>query len=248
MLRRSVSSASLLKQAANTAEGQKNRQEASTSYSSFDFSTPGLTRANTTGLNSLTTSTYNSPSPDQGTWNSKNVRFHELVEQCIALGHLGDDEPEYHYISDSDDDVVVMRKTPTKRVSKQRLQSVKPKKKHAPEKKKTIEKLPHATLKCPLEAEKEEEAEASLFGLGICQSPTEVASPPLNKQTSPNLSHHDDSSDEEEDKYWKPPAWLRNRKDSVQIHQDKLEAIKISTSDTNLPHISAPPHRPHLGR
>jgi hypothetical protein len=242
MLRRSVSSASLLKDAA-TAEAQKSRKLAISEYNSFILATPGLRRANTTGPALSTASGSISPDPDNA---NKNVRFHDLVEQCIALTHLGDDEPEYHYVSDSDDEAVVIRKpTKQKRLTKQRLPPTKPKQK-APVSK-TIEKLPHAPLKCPLEAEKESPVATPDAGLGIspCLTQERKPSPP---PSTISLSRDNSACDDEEDEGWEEPSWLHNRKDSVQIFHDKLDSIKMLSPTEGLSRDSSFLHRPVLER
>jgi hypothetical protein len=141
MLRKSLSSASFLRK---SFDGQSNRNQSVSTNDSFlsvspPSSTPKLTRAHTTASSS-TTSAYTAP--NSNSW--KYVRFHDKVEQCIALSHHGEDEPEYHYVSDSDSEVVVMRKLPT-RPTKHCSPCLRPKKKNHPSK--TIEKLPHAPLK-----------------------------------------------------------------------------------------------------
>jgi hypothetical protein len=139
MLRRSVSSASLLKQAATAAEAHNNRSGTVSLSNSFLFATPVLTPANTTLPSSYASGT-NTPSPNS----RKNVRFHELVEQCVALANLGDDESRY--FSQPEDDAVVMRKT-QKRIPKHSSTMA-----YVPSTaSKTIEKLPHAPLKSPEE-------------------------------------------------------------------------------------------------
>lgn len=239
MLRRSISSASLLKQGNATGEAQNSRNLEDSTYNSFVFTDPGLSRANTLTMSSSTTSTHSCWNSDNTNWGSKNVRFHELVEQCISLTHLGDDEPDYHYVSDSDDEAVVMRKPmKQKRVTKQRLS---PQTKEKCSISKTIEKLPHATLKCPLENEDNSAATPGVE-LGISKCPTQE---PITRST-PSILGCDD--DEDEDENWEPPTWVHNRRDSIQMFHDKLDFIKMLSPTENLSRDSSFLHRPVLER
>jgi hypothetical protein len=165
----------------------------------------------------------------------KKVQFHELVEQCIALANAGDEEHEYHYCSDSDDDVIVMRKA-KKRATSKWLPAIKPKKQAGVSK--TIEKLPHAPLKYPEEFDDVPEESSETFRSSDSASPSseEDASDPIVL---------DLDSDEEDDMYWQPPAWLQDRKDSVQIVKDRLSDIKMQEGAA-VEAISA--QRPHLER
>lgn len=195
MLRKSLSSVSL--KLSTTAGEAYNHRHGLTCNS---FLSPS------TGLTSPSSYASESHTPNPGSW--KNVRFYELVEQCVALTNLEDDE---YYSAASDDDVVVMRKV-VKRIPKRstRVESV-----QASPPSKTIEKLPHAPLKSP--------EPTSGDGLEMSYFPTQPATP--REESSPPL-FLDESEDDDED--WKPPTWLRNRKDSVHLLHDKLAAIKRS--------------------
>lgn len=214
MLRRSVSSASLLKRAAWAVNAQKSQEVTTPACSSFLAATPGLTRTNTT-LPSYSGSGINSPSTNS--W--KNVRFHDLVEQCVALAQ-GDEHGEQN-TSEDDDDVVLMRRMP-KRIPKPSRPRIKLETNTSPSR--TIEKLPNAPLKSP-------EDETDSHGLGIFHCP------PLDSKLSARVSTSVflEGSDDEEDEHWKPPKWGHNRKDSVHLLHDKLDAIKrnIGTSPTS---------------
>lgn len=224
MLRRSISSSLLLKQAVVSKLGKATTPEA------FPFEPPALTRSNTGTLSSKSTAGLESP---EG-W--KKVQFHELVEQCIALANAGDEDHEYHYCSDSDDDVIVMRKS-KKRATSKWLPAAQPKKQASISK--TIEKLPHAPLKYTEELEDvpEEEINGEFSGSDSAPSSSQ------DDNSNPILPDHD--SEEEDDTDWQPPAWLQGRKDSVQILKDRLFDIKMQEDVKVEPTQS---HRPHLER
>lgn len=200
MLRKSVSSASLLRQAASAAEAFSNRN------ASFSASTSYLLGSDT-ALTPPASYVSEVGTPNPNSW--KNVRFYELVEQCVAVSNTDDD---LNGSLDPDDDVVLM-----KRISKHsRKQSSSAAALPDSPPSKTIEKLPHAPLKSP-EPQK-------CDGLGISYFPIQrVISPPID--LSP-VSFEDDSEIEDDD--WNPPKWFRSRKDSVHILHDKLDAIKRS--------------------
>ena len=206
MLRKSVSSASLLRQAATAAEAFNIRSESFSAYKSSLFANSALTPP------SSYVSEISTPNPNA--W--KNVRFYELVEQCVAVGNP-DDDPSYSF--NDLDDVIMMRKM-SKQLPK-RPSPVAAALNTPPSK--TIEKLPHAPLKSP--------EPSSCGGLGLSYFPAQSDVSP-SVESSP-VSFEDESEDEEDD--WKPPKWPRNRKDSVHLLHDKLDAIKrnVGTSPTS---------------
>lgn len=120
MLQRSLSSSSLLKQAAAAVQAQQSdggldRPEigrATSDYVSFRFSSRRMSRENTSRLSSVSSSSLASP----GTGEKKHIHFNEQVEQCIALEMKGDDDDDadtyaiHNYDSDSDDGGIMMKK------------------------------------------------------------------------------------------------------------------------------------------
>jgi hypothetical protein len=205
MLRKSVSSASLLRQAATVTEARGGRNGIFSAYSSLLFSNSALTPP----------SSYSSEigTPNPQSW--KNVRFYELVEQCVVVGNQGDEESPSH---NADDDVIVMRTIP-RQVTKQ-PSVIAPIPNTPPSK--TIEKLPHIPLKSP--------EPPRYDALGLSYFPTQhILSPPV--EPTPVL--FEDENDGNEDEDWKPPTWFRNRKDSVHLLHDKLDAIKRSIGVTS---------------
>lgn len=210
MLRHSISSSLLLKQGVVAKLGKD------TTPTSFPFESPTLTSSNTTMLSSKSITGLKTP---EG-W--KKVQFHELVEQCIALANAGDEEHEYQYCSDSDDDVILMRK-PKKRATSKWLPAVKPKKQAQVSK--TIEKLPHAPLKDTEQLEDVPEEEI------IEEISSEEYAVLSSQAVTPDPTSLDHDSDEEDDMDWQPPAWLQGRKDSVQIVKDRLFDFKMQQDE-----------------
>ncbi|KAH8602815.1 hypothetical protein B0O99DRAFT_10700 [Bisporella sp. PMI_857] len=231
MLQQSMSSVSLRKQVLEGIETRKYLEAAFSSHDSITSpNTPALTSSPPTELNSDIGSPFRIP------WNnSKSVRFHESVGQCIALPHVGEDDQEDPYINESsDDDVIMMRRTMNS-PSKPVVKLTRPKATPPPQ---TIEKLPDVTLKLP---GPEKEVEDSYVGLGI----RNWTRSPSIKLLSPGL-WHEEEDDEEDDEYWRPPKWLQNRKDSVQMFHDKLDAIRMRNDGAENP--PPLPQRPNLER
>jgi hypothetical protein len=88
MLQRSLSSSSLLKQAAAAVQAQQSEHGGisrpglgrATSEYAYPFSSRRLSRENTSMLSSITSSGLASP----GTGEKKHIHFNEQVEQCIG--------------------------------------------------------------------------------------------------------------------------------------------------------------------
>ncbi|KAI0430256.1 hypothetical protein F5Y09DRAFT_237994 [Xylaria sp. FL1042] len=128
MLQRSLSSSSLLKQAAAAVQAQQKDRtsrigrpilhRAHTDLVTFPFSKRRRSRANTSLLPSAATSGLVSPATER-----KHIHFDEQVKQCIAVEVKGDDddddEPDsYNWgydDSDSDDSAIMMKTTKTRK-------------------------------------------------------------------------------------------------------------------------------------
>jgi len=233
MLQASLSSASLRKDSAGQAKTLLPRRNSLSWNNSFasskDSSLPY--RMN------QPRSSSGSSSPDQASWASKNVRFHEVVGQCIALPISGENEIIDHDLSESDEDVVMMRR-PAKPDVKKALPENKTHESPLPQ---TISKLPDASLKC---SEKENDAEKEEIGLGIWQGPT-VLTPGAPWRDEFSVEEEEVETDDEEEQ-WKPPKWMHRRKDSVQIFQDKLKSIRMQCDAEDAKY--SPPKRPALER
>ncbi|SPN96925.1 related to negative regulator of glucose-repressible genes [Cephalotrichum gorgonifer] len=149
MLRRSLSTSSLLKEAAAAVHAQEKGggrlvrpalDRAATEYVAFPFSSRG-TSIDTSVYASSSTSGIVSPTSER-----KRIHFNEQVEQCIAVDVKGDDDgddtPVYSYGSDSDDGAIMMKRTRRRR---KRVPMVRKKSKGTDSK--TIAMLPSTTLK-----------------------------------------------------------------------------------------------------
>lgn len=155
MLQRSLSTASLLKQATAAVQEQETRGilrphlgRANTDYIAFPFSARRLSGTNS----SLAPSTTESSGITSPSIEKKHIHFNEHVEQCIAVEvkgddddvDLGDDSDPYGDDSDSDDGVMMKRVISKKRAPLGRRGT----KKGKPNAEgKTIAKLPSTTLK-----------------------------------------------------------------------------------------------------
>lgn len=157
MLQRSLSTSSLVKQAAAAVQAQQNQgilrvggrpglERSTTDYLTFPFSSRRISRSNT-GVHSASSSGVGTPGCER-----KHIHFNEQVVQCIAIdvkGEEDDDELETSRLAydsdDSDDGGIVMKKSSLKkrrpmiRRSKSSAASV--------EGSKTIAMLPSTTLK-----------------------------------------------------------------------------------------------------
>lgn len=149
MLQRSLSTASLLKQATAAVQAQETRgilrphRRGTVDYFAYPFS-----RRLSNGSSSLAPSTESSGIVSPNT-ERKHIHFNESVEQCIAVDAKGEEEDEvavdsdpYGDSSDSDDGVMMKRVRTKKRpLPKKRILKTKS------VEGKTIAKLPSTTLK-----------------------------------------------------------------------------------------------------
>ncbi|KAJ3580441.1 hypothetical protein NPX13_g121 [Xylaria arbuscula] len=157
MLQRSLSTSSLLKQAAAAVQAQQKDgtsrigrpiiHRAHTDFVTFPFSKRRRSRRNTSLAPSTDTSGLVSPATER-----KHIHFDEQVKQCIAVDVKGDDdeddEPDpYHWSyddSDSDSSAIMMKTTKSKK------KPIHLRKKPIPNssnESKTIAMLPSTTLK-----------------------------------------------------------------------------------------------------
>ncbi|KAI1178745.1 hypothetical protein F4777DRAFT_575688 [Nemania sp. FL0916] len=182
MLQRSLSSSSLLKQAAAAVQAQQKGHSgrpvlhrAHTDIVTFPFSKRRRSRANTSLLPSNTTSGLASPTAER-----KHIHFDEQVKQCIAVDVKGDDdddEPDpYHWQyddSDSDDGAIMMKATKT---GKKPIYLRKKIAANNTSESKTIAMLPSTTLKYREDSPAPPES-AIKHSTGTVKSPTLSSSP-----------------------------------------------------------------------
>lgn len=158
MLQKSLSSSSLIKQAAAAVQAQQRElprgirvsarprfERAATDYMTFPFSSRKMSRENLSAEPSSSTSGIISPTSER-----KHIHFNEQVEQCIAVDVKGDDDDDvdsdrYNFDYDSDsDDGIVMKRTVSRR--RKPIMRKKPAK-HDCSEKKMLNMLPPTTLK-----------------------------------------------------------------------------------------------------
>ncbi|KAI3328887.1 hypothetical protein HD806DRAFT_519256 [Xylariaceae sp. AK1471] len=156
MLQRSLSSSSLLKQAAAAVQAQQkdgtNRiprpilHRAHTDIITFPFSKRRRSRANTSLVPSTATSGLVSPAAER-----KHIHFDEQVKQCIAVDVKGDDDDDeidahrWRYDDSDSDDGAIMMKTTQNRKKPIYLKKKTPT--NINNESKTIAMLPSTTLK-----------------------------------------------------------------------------------------------------
>lgn len=246
MLQRSLSSSSLLKQAAAAVQAQQSEHGGisrpglgrATSEYAYPFSSRRLSRENTSMLSSITSSGLASP----GTGEKKHIHFNEQVEQCIALEMKGDEDEEHDSYaihnyddSDSDDGGIMMKRSNSKRKLPP-LHSKKPTPRQSfSAESKTIAMLPSTTLK--YRADTPEPPETAMKhssgiwnGSKLSPSPSQETLRP--SKPSSRMLLGDDEDDDDLD--WQPPSAFANRKDSVSVTQDRFQSLQTSGSSSSL--------------
>ncbi|KAJ2984499.1 hypothetical protein NUW58_g6028 [Xylaria curta] len=181
MLQRSLSSSSLLKQAAAAVQAQQKGgtsrigrpilRRAHTDMVAFPFSKRRRSRANTSLVPSTATSGLASPAAER-----KHIHFDEQVKQCIAVEVKGEDDDEdeldpYHWTcedSDSDDGAIMMKKTKT---GKKPIYLRKKPSTNNNNESKTIAMLPSTTLKYREDSPAPPDS-AIKHSTGVVRSPT----------------------------------------------------------------------------
>ncbi|KAL2199797.1 hypothetical protein P885DRAFT_29544 [Corynascus similis CBS 632.67] len=211
MLQRSLSTSSLVKQAAAAVQAQQKGglkrigrrpglERANTDYITFPFSTRGISHDGTSLFPSARSSGVVSPNSGK-----KHIHFNEQVSQCIAVDVKGDDDDEeaeverYQYESDSDDGAIMMKVAPKKRRSVLK----KAKTQNSGGESKTIAMLPSTTLKYREDTPEPEETATKHSTLGGLRSP--VLSPSSSQETlrpakkSGKIFFAGDEDDEDDD-------------------------------------------------
>lgn len=246
MLQRSLSSSSLLKQAAAAVQAQQSGglgrpilPRGASDYT-IPFSSRRLSRENTSMLSSISSSGLASP----GTGERKHIHFNEQVEQCIALEMKGDDEeePDSYAIrdfgdSDSDDGGIMMKRSNSKRkLPPLHSRRSTPRQSFSAESK-TIAMLPSTTLK--YRADTPEPPETAMKhsngfwnGSKLSPSPSQETLRPSKPSTRILLGDEEDGDDE--DMNWQPTSAFANRKDSVSTTQERFQTLHTSGSSSSL--------------
>lgn len=185
MLQRSLSTASLLKQATAAVQAQEHRGglrpgmvRAHTDRPTLPFSARRSSRG-TVSSQDLSVDSSGIASPNQ---ERRHIHFNEQVEQCIAVDAKADeddDEPDlvmYNNDSDSDDGVMMKRTRTKKRKPLKRKSAKKATKTDG----KIIAMLPSTTLKYRLDSPEPQET-AMKHSTGILRSP--LRSPHSSQET-----------------------------------------------------------------
>ncbi|UNI15126.1 protein phosphatase regulator [Purpureocillium takamizusanense] len=186
MLQRSITAASLLKQATAAVQAQETRKSAlrpnisranTDCYVTYPLSTRRLSQGNNSSVAQSTDSSgMSSPFPER-----KHIHFNEQVEQCIAVEVKGDEDDDvdmdrYDEGSDSDDGGVMMKRVKAK---KRGPSSKRKTKKVVQPEGKTIAKLPSTTLK--YREDTPELDSAMKHSTGVYRSP--ILSPSSSQET-----------------------------------------------------------------
>jgi hypothetical protein len=236
MLQKSISTSSLVKQAASVVQAQ---QEAGGTPFERRRTRPIIGRATsdfvTSTIPSWTTSrdptdyfssqsTSGLQSPDHA--DRKHIRFDDKVEQCIAVDCKdGDDDDDYepwklHDEDSSEEDGVVMMKRSRKKKPMSRSKS----KSAAIGESKIIAKLPSTTLKYRTDSPDVTRQHNNNHSLGffrssrLSPSPSQETLRPSNPSTNFLLAEEDD--DDEDDDPWEPSSAFQVKRPSTPTLQD----------------------------
>lgn len=243
MLRRSLSSSSLLKQAAaavqaqQTTVGTMDRAGLRRDPSAYNhhFPSPGFSHLHSSVFSSAVSSSLASP----GTRERKHIHFNEQVEQCIAVEVKGDDDDmdlyngyDYDDDSDSDDGGVMMKRSDSKRKYPP-FQSKKTQRQNSTTENKTIAMLPSTTLKyredVPDGPDSAMSHNAYWKGTKLSPSPSQETLRPSKPSSRMLLG---DDEDDDEDLDWQPNS--ASRRDSISVNQDRLGGLHKSGSSSSL--------------
>jgi hypothetical protein len=212
MLQRSLSTSSLVKQAAAAVQAQQKGglkrigrrpglERANTDYITFPFSSRGLSHDGTSLFPSTRSSGVVSPNGGR-----KHIHFDERVSQCIAVDVKGDDDEDeadmdrYQSDSDSDDGAIMMKRTQFK---KKRPILRKTKSHNNGGESKTIAMLPSTTLKYREDTPQPTETAMKHSASGGLRSP--ILSPSSSQETlrpskkSGKIFFAGDEDDEDDD-------------------------------------------------
>lgn len=215
MLQRSLSTSSLVKQAAAAVQAQQKGglkrigkrpglERANTDYVTFPFSSRGMSHDSSSLFPSAGSSGIVSPNSGR-----KHIHFNEQVSQCIAVDVKGDDDDDDdddvdtdndRYGSDSDDEAIMIKVTQAK---KRRSVLKKLKGNNKSGENKTIAMLPSTTLKYREDTPEPAETAAKHSCNGVLRSP--VLSPSSSQETlrpvkkSGKIFFAGDEDDEEDD-------------------------------------------------
>ncbi|KAI5243229.1 hypothetical protein E4T43_04274 [Aureobasidium subglaciale] len=247
MLQRSLSTSSLVKQAAAAVQAQQTlppSKRPSLGRASTYLPTASLmVPSSRDQLDFLDLGCF-SPRPSSGDrspfeYPKRHIRFDEKVEQCIAVegkdGEFGDESSEDERPNDdsdsdsSDDGIVMMRRPKRKRATRKPLS-------RSSSSSRTIEKLPSTTLKNKTEIiEPPPQPASSLVRSWSSSKLPQSASQETLKPANPSKNHilpPDDEESEELDSDDTESLRLSafaNRRDSVAVHRSRTSGSPATT-------------------
>lgn len=228
MLQRSISSSSLLKQAAAAVQAQQSLGvrpgigRANSDFTPLSFSSRRLSNDNHPSvLTSISSSGLSSPY----TGAEKHIHFNESVEQCIAIEIKGDDYDEMDnqaiYDSDSDDGAIMMKSSNSRRKLPPLRRPTTPRSSFSAESK-TIAMLPSTTLK--YRGDTPEPPDSAMKhstgfwgGSKLSPSPSQETLRPSKPSTRIFISGDEDEDDADMD--WQPKS---SRTDNVVANSDRF--------------------------
>ncbi|KAL8730661.1 MAG: hypothetical protein Q9166_003974 [cf. Caloplaca sp. 2 TL-2023] len=233
MLRRSVSSSTLIQQATDALQAQQPGRRLrdrpvleERALSDFVTSSNPETPSSPSNEGGSSTLPSSSTSGHQTPCTKRHIHFNNKVEQCIAINDGPNERCRYGRApqedSDSEEEILMMKPVPNK------PKSNKPKtpRNSFSNEGKTIAMLPATTLKyrgdTPDPTKQQEKQQDGLWSKSskIPQSPSQETIKP----SSPSSNFLLDDEDEELDMHWQPSA---GRRDSIFLHHSHLSASEI---------------------
>ncbi|EKD20981.1 uncharacterized protein L3040_004600 [Drepanopeziza brunnea f. sp. 'multigermtubi'] len=246
MLQRSLSSSSLLKQAAAAVQAQQSgdggMSRPALGRRTSEYTNPFASRRMSREMipASLLSSISSSGLGTPGTGEKKHIHFNEQVEQCIALEMKGEDEDPVSYAfhdddSDSDDGAIMMKSNTGRKLPPLHGKRTTPGQSFTAESK-TIAMLPSTTLK--YRSDTPEPPETAMKHSNGMWNGTELSPSPSLETLRPSkpsmrLLLGDDEDDDDID--WQPPSpAFANRKDSMSVTPERFPSLHTSTSSSSL--------------
>jgi len=246
MLSQSLSSSSLLRQAAAAVQAQQSKRRQPTKSEQTDLAFAPRLRGlkNTTVLSSISSSGLASP----GTGEKKYIHFNEQVEQCIAVEMKGDGDDDEddndvfatyddgNYDDDTDSDGgIVMKRSNSKRKLPTLHKNTKARRGFSAESK-TIAMLPSTTLKYRADTLGPPETamkHSNGFWNGSKLSPSASPETLCPSKPSTRILLGGDEEDDD-DVNWQSPGAFANQQDGGLVTQERFKGLYTSGSSSSL--------------